>query len=63
LGEAILPIHDKPRVLLIVTQDNDFIASQPSRIFAFTVAPSALPGWQPQRAGFSEACVSPSPVT
>jgi len=60
-GIAFGPDRPDGSHLLIVTQDNDFIASQPSQIFAFTVAPAALPGWQPQRAGFSEACVSPSP--
>jgi hypothetical protein len=31
-----------------VTSDNDFVATNPSRIYAFAIDPSRLPGFQPQ---------------
>ena len=49
--------------LLLVTHDNDFVADSPSRIFAFSIAPPALPAFKAQSASFSDACVSPAPVT
>jgi hypothetical protein len=37
------------RHLLIVASDNDFLPTQPTRLFAFAIDPSALPDYQPQQ--------------
>jgi hypothetical protein len=62
-GIAFGPDQPDGSHLLVVTQDNDFVAGQPSRIFAFSIAPTALTGWQAASASFSDACLSPAPVT
>jgi len=62
-GIAFGPDQPDGSHLLLVTHDNDFLAGEPTQIFAFSIAPSALPAWQAQNATFSEACVSPAPVT
>jgi hypothetical protein len=36
------------RHLLIVTNDNDFVPTQPNRFLAFAVERADLPGFQPQ---------------
>jgi hypothetical protein len=62
-GIAFGPDQPDGSHLLIVTQDNDFLADQPSQIYAFSIAPAALPGFQAQSATFSDKCVTPSPIT
>lgn len=47
-GLAFGPDLEDGRHLLLVVNDNDFIASQPTRIFAFAIDPSDLPGFQAQ---------------
>jgi hypothetical protein len=47
-GLAFGPRLPDGRILLLVTQDNDFIATQSSKIFAFAIEPDALPGFEPQ---------------
>ncbi len=37
------------RHLLLVSSDNDFHVTEPSRLFAFAIDPAALPDYQPQR--------------
>lgn len=37
------------RLLLYVTSDNDFLAENPSQIYAFAIDPAALPGYEPQQ--------------
>jgi hypothetical protein len=62
-GIAFGPDQADGSHLLFVTQDNDFVSDSPSHIYAFSVAPTALPGFKAQTATFSDACVSPQPVT
>lgn len=50
-GLAFGPDLPDGRRLLIVTQDNDFIATQPSRFFAFAIDRAMLPGYAAQRVG------------
>jgi hypothetical protein len=47
-GLAFGPDLPDGRHLLLVTSDNDFIATQDSKIFAFAIEPSALADFQPQ---------------
>lgn len=48
-GLAFGPDLADGRHLLLVTNDNDFVASQPTRIFAFAVDGFELPGFQAQQ--------------
>ncbi|MFT3881682.1 MAG: esterase-like activity of phytase family protein [Gemmatales bacterium] len=48
-GLAFGPPFADGRQLLIVTADNDFVATAPFRVYAFAIDPTALPGYQPQR--------------
>ncbi len=50
-GLAFGPDLEDGRHLLLVMNDNDFIASQPSRLFAFAVDHYDLPGFQAQQVG------------
>jgi hypothetical protein len=47
-GLAFGPWLDDGRISLLVTSDNDFKADQPSRVFAFAIAPHLL-AYHPQR--------------
>jgi len=47
-GLAFGPPLPDGRLLLLVASDNDFFPAQPTKIFAFAIEPSSLPGWQPQ---------------
>jgi hypothetical protein len=47
-GLAFGPDLPDGRHLLFVTSDNDFVPTQPSLFFAFGIAPSALPDFEPQ---------------
>src|SRR5262249_14888546 len=49
--------------LSLVTQDNDFVADQPTQISAFSIAPPVLPAFKAQTVTFSDACVNPAPIT
>ncbi len=48
-GLAFGPDLPDGKRLLLVTADNDFIATAPFRVYAFTVAPAALKGYKPQQ--------------
>lgn len=48
-GLAFGPDLPDGRHLLLVTSDNDFRSEAPSWIWAFAIAPAALPGLEPQR--------------
>jgi hypothetical protein len=48
-GMAFGPDLDDGRRLLLITNDNDFVATQPSNFYAFAIGPSDLPGFQAQR--------------
>ena len=48
-GLAFGPDLADGRQLLLLSTDNDFHPSQPSRLFAFAIDPSALPGYVPQQ--------------
>jgi hypothetical protein len=50
-GLAFGPDLDDGRHVLIVTNDNDFNAAQPSRFFVFAIDHFDLPGFQPQDIG------------
>lgn len=47
-GLAFGPDLPDGRRLLLVTADNDFIATAPFRVYAFAVEPKALKGYTPQ---------------
>jgi hypothetical protein len=47
-GLAFGPDLPDGRHLLVISHDNDFMAAQSSKFFAFAVAPAALPGFEPQ---------------
>ena len=47
-GLAFGPDLADGRHLLVVTTDNDFVASRPSLFYAFAVDPADLPGFEPQ---------------
>lgn len=48
-GLAFGPTLPDGRLPLLVTSDNDFKASNPTRIFAFAIPPSLLPGYHRQQ--------------
>jgi hypothetical protein len=48
-GLAFGPDLPDGRRLLLVSADNDFIAEQPLRIYAFAIDPKQLPGFVPQQ--------------
>ena len=48
-GLAFGPDLPDGRRLLIVTADNDFVATAPFRVYAFAIDRSDLPGFQPQK--------------
>lgn len=48
-GLAFGPDLDDGRHLLLVVNDNDFVATQPTRIFAFAIDGYELPGFQAQQ--------------
>lgn len=48
-GLAFGPDLPDGRRLLLVTADNDFIAKQPFRVYAFAIDKTDLPGYQPQQ--------------
>lgn len=48
-GLAFGPTLPDGRRLLLVTADNDFVAEQPLRVYAFAVDPADLPGLAPAR--------------
>ena len=48
-GLAFGPDLADGRHLLLVSTDNDFRPGQPSRLFAFAIESSALPGYEPQQ--------------
>jgi len=56
-GLAFGPDLPDGRHLLIVTNDNDFVASQPNRFLAFAIDGSDLPGFVPQQFGRRRDCV------
>jgi len=62
-GLAFGPDLPDGRHVLVVTNDNDFLSANPNNFYVFTIDPVALPGYQSQMATFSNACVTPSPVT
>jgi hypothetical protein len=48
-GLAFGPDLPAGRRLLVVTADNDFVADQPFRVYAFAIDPSDLPGFAAQQ--------------
>jgi hypothetical protein len=56
-GLAFGPDFSDGRHLLVISHDNDFLAAQSSKFFAFAVAPASLPDFVPQdvRAGSCHA--------
>jgi hypothetical protein len=48
-GLAFGPDLPDGRHLLLVTTDNDFLAEQPTRVYAFAVGTADLPGYRPQQ--------------
>jgi hypothetical protein len=51
-GLAFGPDLEDGRHLLLVVNDNDFVATQPTRIFAFAIDHSDLPGFQAQEIAY-----------
>lgn len=56
-GLAFGPDLADGRHTLLVSSDNDFAASQPTRVFVFAVDPAELPGFEPQE--IQRACPEP----
>jgi Esterase-like activity of phytase len=48
-GLAFGPDLADGRHLLLISTDNDFRPREPSRLFAFAIDPTALPGYEPQQ--------------
>ena len=53
-GLAFGPDLPDGRHLLIVTADNDFVATAPFRVYAFAIDRADLPTFQPQKFDFKK---------
>jgi hypothetical protein len=62
-GMSFGPDLPDGRHTLVVTTDNDFIATQSSQLLVFAIDAAALPGFQPQRASFPNLCAGPPAVS
>lgn len=57
-GLAFGPDQPDGRHVLVVTNDNDFITSNPNNFYVFFIGQTALPGFQQQQATFSNLCAN-----
>ena len=57
-GLAFGPDQPDGRRVLVVTNDNDFLVSNPNNFYVFFISPTALPGFQSQQATFSTLCAN-----
>jgi alpha-tubulin suppressor-like RCC1 family protein len=57
-GLAFGPDQPDGRHVLVVTNDNDFIISNPNNFYVFFIGQAALPGFQSQQATFSNLCAN-----
>jgi len=55
-GLAFGPNLQDGRILLFVTNDNDFMPTQPNRFWAFAIDQSDLPNFAPQQIGLFNKC-------
>jgi hypothetical protein len=62
-GLAFGPDLPDGRHTLVVTSDNDFVATADSKLYVFAIDAAALPGYVAQTASFSSVCAVPAPVT
>jgi hypothetical protein len=64
-GIAFGPDQPDGRHTLVVTNDNDFLTTNPNNFYVFLVSPTALPAFQSQIATFSNLCanvICPAPA-
>jgi len=55
-GLAFGPNLQDGRIVLFVTNDNDFMPGQPNRFWAFAIDQSDLPNFAPQQIGLFKKC-------